>query len=239
MLEEQDRQHLGFAGDVPADHQDNPEFAHGMGKAQRGGDHKTARAQRQHQRQKLIARSGPECRGGVAKALRDRHKSLPQRLHHKGQGVDHRADHQRREAEGQLPPRCQFPEPAHRRVGGEGDQQIKSQYRGRQNQRQGHQRFHQRGEGAALVGEPPRQRRAQGHQNQGAHRGQAQGQCDGLPFRRAQEHARYPKLRICALPTAPVIKRWNERANAGCRLALSTSACCSIAGCQAGGMGSP
>ena len=70
VVEDGDRQDLGPARDVAADHQHDPEFAHGMGKGQNRSGQKPAPRQWQRHRKERIPRGraqGPrgfKCRAG-------------------------------------------------------------------------------------------------------------------------------------------------------------------------------
>ena len=130
------RDDTGLVRDIAADHQHHAELTDGMGKAQdRGGD-KPRACQRQDHREKRVPRVGAQGRGHFQRARADGRKRILQRLHHEGHGVDHRANHQPGETEGEGAQAQPLGELADVPVGPHGQQQVKADDRWRQHQRQ-------------------------------------------------------------------------------------------------------
>ena len=189
MVEDGHRQHACAAGDVAADHQHHAKLAHGVRKAQHRGRHQPRPGERQRDAEKTVQRAGAQSRSGFQRALRNRLKSLLQRLHDKGHGVQHRSHHQATERERQPAKTQRLRELAHRPLRPHQQQQIEPQHRGRQYQGHGHRCRPQRLQRRAGARQPPRQRRAHDEQQRGRRCRQSGGQADGGPVIRRHRAA--------------------------------------------------
>ena len=84
----------GLSRDIPTHHKDDAEFPQGMCKGQNKGGEITAAGQGQHDIPKSIHRPCTQQGSGFDGSLAHLGEGMGQRLHHKGQRVDHGCDDQ-------------------------------------------------------------------------------------------------------------------------------------------------
>ena len=186
MIIDGDGEDLGLSRDIPADHQYHTELTDGVGETQTGRGDQGSPAKGQHQAEESIDGGGPQGAGGLEDPFIELAEGVLDRLHHEGQGVEHRADHQAAEGEGEGLPTQRQPGPADDAVGRQGDQQIKTQHRGRQHQGERHHSLYHGPPVTAAATQPPGQRGAEQQQDECSDQGEPQGDPEGADVRFSQ-----------------------------------------------------
>ena len=168
VVVERDREHLGLARDIAADHQHHAELAHGVREAEHHGGDESRAGERHHHREESIPRRRRAAWLRLHRPLADALERGLQRLHHEGQRVDHRANHEAGEGEGQqaegLGERSEWASRSHQH------EQVEAEHRGRQHERQRHQRADRRFHPGASAREPPGDRRTDDEKEHGGGR---------------------------------------------------------------------
>ena len=188
MVEDLHRDHACLVGDVAANHQHHAEFAHGVGETEDAGGDEAWAGQRQHYVDEGVPRAGAQRGGYFQRALANGAEGILQWLDNERHGVDHRADHQAGEAEHHAAQAQRLGRLAQPAMRAEGDQQVETDHRGRQHQRQGHYRAYRPAQPRARARQPPGDGRADDQQDQGGQAGQFHGQPDGTQVTGVQWH---------------------------------------------------
>ena len=169
--------HARLARNVAANHQHHTKLAHRVRKREHRGREQTGLGHGQRHREEGIDWVGPQRGGHFHGPLAHGFKRKLNGLHRKGQREHDGADQQPREGEGQHTQAQRLRDLAHPALWAQQHQEVEAQHRGRQHQRQRHQRIDPGAPARPGLRQPPGQRGGQ-------HQQQCRGECSQLQRQR-------------------------------------------------------
>ena len=188
VVVDRDREHLGLARDVAADHQHHAELAHRVGEAEDRPGQEAGPRQRHRHGQERVPRRGAQRRRDLERPVAERLEGVADRLHHEGHRIDHRPDHQALESEGE---RAAAAEAARSSRPGR-SARARSAGRSRARSAAGRAAAPPRRHGLLpprrRPRQPPRDRRAHDQEDDGGYGGELDGQENRLPQFDSFEH---------------------------------------------------
>ena len=179
LIEDGDGEGSGDAGDVAANHEDDSELADGVGEGEDGGGEKRHARKRQGD----AAEDGPgrgsenlcDLDGGAVYGG----KGDDQRLQGEGQAVDHGADQQPPESEGEGVADEGDEGSSESGCRAETDEEVEAEHGRREDQRESCDGLHNAATERVAAGDPRGQRGCQQEQAEGGEAGETQGQAEG------------------------------------------------------------
>src|SRR5215831_12337336 len=132
-----DRRYLRRARDIAADHQNDAELTNGMGEAEHGTGEETGTRQRHGHCPKRPPRRRAQRRSYLERSIAHGLEGVADRLHHERQRIDHGANDQSLESEGESPPAPQTGDRTSDPFGTKRNQEIEAEHGRRQDQGHG------------------------------------------------------------------------------------------------------
>ena len=180
LVVEGDGEGAGGAGDVSAEHEDDAEFADGVGEGEdRRGDERGLR-ERESDSAEDAERRGAEGGGDFKQGGIDGAEAGDERLHGEGKRIENGADDEPGEGEGERMSEDADDEAAWSGERAERDEKIEAEDGGRQDKRERDDGLGERAERAVAGCDPPGDGQGDGEQQRGGSEREAQREPEGL-----------------------------------------------------------
>jgi hypothetical protein len=180
LIEEGNGERLSATGDASSQHEDNAELADGVHKGEDSGRENRALNQRKGDGAEDAARGCAQGLRGFEIARIDAAETSDDRLDGKGKAVEHGADDEAREGEGQRMAKDADDRTPYGSEWTETNKKIEAEYRRREDDGEGNDGFDDEAQLAVAQGEPACKRQREKHQHEGGDGGQPKCEEEGF-----------------------------------------------------------